>query len=117
LVERVLQLLKANQPEANILRVVQAYRRSQDLSAEDRSRLEAAGASENLIERIANVGKASPAPNARAVQAAPAQANKSDDAKGKACQEEAKLYFPNDAVAEAKAVLTCMDVPPSNATR
>jgi hypothetical protein len=102
LVEAVLQLLKVKQPEALILRAVQADKTPQELSAEDRSRLKEAGASENLIEAIANAGKPAAAPNT-----AQPQTNQ-NDAKGKACQEEAKIYFANDVVAQAKAVLTCM---------
>jgi hypothetical protein len=108
LVEHVLQLLKARRPEANIMRVVQANGRPHDLSAAERAQLEQAGASENLIEAIMHPKLPGGAPNALE---APAHARGDEQqAKAQACQQEAKIAFPNDAVAQAKALLTCMGV-------
>jgi hypothetical protein len=87
--------------------VVQADGKEYDLTDADHARLEEAGASEIRIDAIMHPKAAMAAPNPREAQR---QANRDPQAKTKACQDEAKLYFPNDAVAQAKALLTCMEL-------
>jgi len=110
IVEQVMQLLKAKVPEAQVMTMVGANAKAHTLNPADRTRLEDAGASESLIAAIEKgdgAAKGARAPTVyRPGRIAPT--GTADDAKGKACQEEAKLYFPSDAVAQAKAVLTCM---------
>jgi hypothetical protein len=92
----VLQLLKAKTPEATILSMIQAQRTPHNLSGADRARLEDAGASEKLLEALANPASI------------PASQNNSQNQKIVTCQAQSNREFPNDSVARAKAFAACM---------
>jgi hypothetical protein len=98
MVQSVLQLLRAKTPEPIILETILTRNTPHTLSGADRAKLEDAGASERLLEALANPASI---PSQRSNPRAQNQ-------KSVACQAQAGREFPNDSVARAKAFAACM---------
>jgi hypothetical protein len=98
IVASVLQLLRAKTPEPIILEMILTRNTPHTLSGADRAKLEDAGASERLLEALANPASI---PSQRSNPRAQNQ-------KSVACQAKAMQEFPNDSAARAKAFAACM---------
>jgi hypothetical protein len=107
LVSNVLNSLKTNAPEIRILLMLKQQNRPLKLSADDRARLEEAGASEKLIAAIEMPSSIGPEVTPQAVAEALREEN---DAKrqANACRVQANRQYPNDTAARAQAVENCM---------
>jgi hypothetical protein len=100
MVASVLQLLRAKTPEPVIIEMILARKTPHTLSGGDRAKLEDAGASERLLEALTDPASIPSQPNNPRAQ--------NLNQKSAACQAQALREFPNDRVARAKALTTCM---------
>ena len=102
--------LKAKLPEAQILQNLRQQNHAVKLTGADRAQLEDAGASENLIEGLANPQSIPPtAAEQRTEQRRAEQGSAAAQReKSVACQTKVAKEFPTDRVARARALAECM---------
>ena len=110
LVGVVVNYLKAKLPEAQILQSLRQQNHAVKLTGADRAQLEDAGASENLIEGLANPQSIPPtAAEQRTEQRRAEQGNAAAQREQSvACQTKVAKEFPTDRVARARALAECM---------
>jgi hypothetical protein len=110
LVNVVLNYLKAKLPEAQILQNLRQQNHAVKLTGADRAQLEDAGASEKLLEGLADPQSIPPTDaEQRTIQRREEQANATAQReRSVACQTKVAKEFPTDRTARARALAECI---------
>jgi hypothetical protein len=108
MIDNVISQVKARIPEVQILLMLKQRNRPLALTGADRGRLEDAGASEILIEAMANPASIGPEVTPEAVATAIRQNAGATRERYAACQAQANRQYPTDRARRAQTLADCI---------